>query len=149
MDTTPELVTLKPETGIAIREKVPLAKLPAFFGAAFGELAACAGGEVAGPPLARYFAFEPAGVDVEAIFPLRAPVAVTGRIHAVALPGGPAVQVRHVGSYDELGRTYQSIEEWIDDHHEKRADAVREVYLSMPTAPVDERVTLVVQPLQT
>jgi len=148
MDTTPELVTLEPETGIAIRAKVPLAELPAFFGAAFGELAACAGDRVAGPPCARYFTFESAGVDVEAIFPLRAQVAVTGRIHAVALPGGPAVQVRHVGSYNDLGQTYQSIEEWIDDHHKHKADAIREVYITSPAAPITERVTLVVQPLQ-
>jgi effector-binding domain-containing protein len=148
MDTTPELVTLEPETGIAIRAKVAISELPSFFGAAFSELATCAGDKVAGPPFARYFTFDPAGVDVEAIFPLRAQVAVTGRVHPVALPGGPAVQVKHVGSYSDLGLTYQSIEEWIDDHHKQKADVIREVYLTAPTVPPTEQVTLVVQPLQ-
>jgi effector-binding domain-containing protein len=148
MDTTPELVTLEPQAGIAIRAKVALAELPTFFNSAFGELGMCAGGQVAGAPLARYFMFASDGVDVEAIFPVRAKIAATGRIHAVELQGGRAVQVRHVGAYSDLGHAYQTIEEWLDDHQEHRADAIREVYLTPPTVALTEQVTLVIQPLQ-
>jgi effector-binding domain-containing protein len=103
---------------------------------------------VAGPPFARYHAFDPARIDVEAVMPLRGPVAVTGRVQAIRLDGGPAVQVRHVGPYEELATTYGSIERWMEEQHRRPADAMREVYLTGPATPLAEQVTIVIQPLQ-
>lgn len=148
MDTPPEITNLDACPAIAIRAQVPLAELPAFFGSVLPELGACGKDQIAGPPFARYYSFDPAHVDVEAIIPLRAAVPVSGRVQAITLDGGPAVQIRHVGSYQELGETYASIEHWMEDHHRQRAEAVREVYLTGPTVPATDQVTIVVQPLQ-
>lgn len=147
MDTAPELIDLAPSPAIAIRAHVPLAQLQTFFGSAFLELVACAGDAVAGPPLALYHSFDPAEVDVEAVVPVRTPVEVAGRIHPLPLGGGAAIQVRHIGPYTELGEAYHALDQWLVDHSRARADVVREVYLTDPTVPADELVTLVIQPI--
>lgn len=147
MDTAPEIIDLAPGPAIAIRTQIPVAELPTFFGSAFCELAACGGDAIAGPPFAIYHSFDPDHVDVEAVVPLRASVAVRGRVHEIPLAGGTAVQVRHVGPYDQLGEAYHFLDQWLTDHHQVAADAVREVYLTAPTVPADEHVTLVIQPI--
>ncbi|MBK7078206.1 MAG: GyrI-like domain-containing protein [Myxococcales bacterium] len=149
MDTTPEMVTLTATPAIAIRTQLGPAELPAFFGRAFGELAACARDQIAGPPFARYHRADASGFDVEAVMPVRAPVAVAGRVAALALAGGPAVQIKHVGPYDQLMPTYAALDRWLVEHHRTRSDAVREVYLTNPADEPDpaDWVTLVIQPV--
>ena len=149
MDTRPETITLTPGPALAIRDQVATEGLPAFFGGAFPELFACAGAQAAGPPFARYHHFDVKTVDVEVIVPVRAPVAGTGRIHAIELTGGPAVQIQHVGPYEQLSETYATMERWIADHHQVRTDAIREVYLTSPGEVRDpgQWITLVVQPV--
>lgn len=149
MDAAPEMVTLAGTPAIAIRTQLTQAELPAFFGRAFGELAACARDRGAGPPFARYHRADASGFDVEAVLPVRAPVAVSGRVAAIELAGGPAVQIKHVGPYDQLMPTYAALDRWLAEHHQARADAVREVYLTNPAEEPDpaDWVTLVIQPV--
>ncbi|MBS1120586.1 MAG: AraC family transcriptional regulator [Deltaproteobacteria bacterium] len=149
MDTEPEITNLQSGPAIAIRAQLATAELPRFFGSAFGELAACGADQIAGPPFAIYHSFDPAHIDVEAVMPLRSPVAPRGRITPIVLAGGPAVQIRHVGPYEELGTSYTTIQHWMEEHHHAKAGPVREVYLSPPTVPPAEHVTLVIQPLET
>ncbi len=150
MDSAPETTHLQGGPAIAIRAQLPFSELPAFFGRAFGELAACAQGRLAGPPFARYHRADSTGVDVEAAMPVRGPVELRGRVYAVELDGGPAVQIRHRGAYDQLGETYATLERWLKDNGQSRSEAVREIYLTGPSDVSDpaEHVTLVVQPLQ-
>ncbi len=147
MDTAPEVIQLEPGPAISIRAQVPLSELPSFFADAFHELAGCGAAQIAGPPFAIYHSFDPARIDVEAVMPVRATVAPIGRVQPVSLTGGPAVQVRHVGPYDQVGSAYQSIERWMTDHQRARAGAFREVYLTEPSVPAAEHITLVIQPL--
>jgi len=77
-----EETSLSAGPALAIRETVPMAGLPAFFGAAFHELteAAHAGGaRIVAPPFARYHSVTPRAVDVEAVLPLDLAVGTTGR----------------------------------------------------------------------
>jgi len=150
MDTAPEIITVEPCPAIAIRTELPISELPQFFGDAFHELAERAGDLAAGPPFARYHRFGPDGVEVEAVMPLSSDIPGGGRVAAIHLDGGPAVQVRHLGPYDELPATYASIEHWLEEHHRDRADAVREIYLTSPGEVPDpmQWVTVVVQPIR-
>ena len=147
MDTAPEITNLEPGPAISIRTQLTMAELAGFFEAAFEELTACAGDQLAGPPFAIYHRFGTTEIDVEAVLPVRSPVAARGRVQSIDVAGGPAVQVRHVGPYEELGTAYMSLEQWLSDHHRARAAAIREVYLTGPTVPPAEHVTLVIQPL--
>jgi effector-binding domain-containing protein len=149
MDSAPEMITVSGGPAIAIRVQLSVSELPAFFGGAFHELVRCAGASAAGAPFARYHHVDEAGVDVEAVLPVSGPIAVTGRVCAIELGTGPAVQVQHVGPYDELPATYASIDRWLDEHHRRRSDAVREVYLTNPAEVPDPSrwQTLVIQPI--
>ncbi len=147
MDTPPELTTLPAGPAIAVRDQVAMTELPAFFSTAFHDLAEVGGDQLAGPPFAIYHSLGAARIDVEAVMPLRAPVTPTGHVHTLDLAGGPAVQVRHVGAYGELGPAYEAVERWLDEHARARAGAIREVYVTGPSGRPNEQVTLVVQPL--
>lgn len=150
MDTQPVAVTLRPGTVIALREQVAIAELPAFFGRAFSQLAACAGDRIAGPPFARYHAVGTGVADVEAAVPVRDPVPVRPPMTVVELAGGPAVQIEHFGPYEELHATYAALERWLDAQGQQRGDAVREIYLNAPNEVDDpaDLATLVIQPLR-
>jgi AraC family transcriptional regulator len=148
MDTPPEVTNLPPGPALAIRAQVSMTELPHFFGTAFSELAACAADQIAGPPFAIYHAFDPAGIDVEAVMPVRSAVPPRGRVTPIVVDGGPAVQVRHVGPYEELGTAYTAIHDWLEQHQRTAAGPLREVYLTPPTVPAAEHVTLVIQPLE-
>lgn len=148
MDTVPEVVELPAGPAIGIRAQLTIAELPRFFGEAFCELSACGGDQIAGPPFAAYHGVSPDRIDVEALLPLRSTVPARGRVRATTLAGGPAVQIRHIGPYEELGATYASIGRWLASHRRAAAGPVREIYLSEPSVPATERVTLVVQPLR-
>ena len=147
MDSKPEVIQLAPGPGLAIRAQLPQRDLPDFFGGAFHELVACAGDQIAGPPFAIYHSFDPVTIDVSAIVPVRNKVAPRGRVIAIELAGGPAVQIKHVGPYEDLGETYRALQDWLERNHRTREGAVRELYVSMPTVPPAEHVTYVIQPL--
>ena len=148
-----EKVHLEASDALAIRETHTVGELPAFFGAALGEMAAWirsqAGDEAfAGPPFARYHSLDPERMDVEAVFPLTRAVPGSGRMMAVLLDSADAVQVMHVGPYDAMMPAYQALEEWMQGSGHRPSEPVREVYLSDPAVEPDPAAwrTLVVQP---
>jgi effector-binding domain-containing protein len=152
MDHAIQEVMLASQRGISIRATVPMPDLPRFFGEAFHELetAVIAAGEhPTTPPFAQYFSVAPQGVDVEVVMPADAPLQARGRVHPVSLPGGPAVQIRHVGPYDGLAAAYRSIEGWMLMHGRKPSGPPREVYLTDPRLVPDPAhwETLVIQPI--
>ena len=148
MDSIPETTELAGGPAVAIREQHAVTELPAFFSGAFAELMAFAGEAISGPPAARYHRVDRGVVDVEVVFPVRASVPVHGRVKLVQLEAGPAVQVRHIGSYEDLRPTYASIQEWLKSHHAGPAGPPREIYLTGPkdVRSPEEHITLVVQP---
>jgi effector-binding domain-containing protein len=89
----------------------------------------------------------PDSVDVEAVFPVGGPVAPAGRVHAVGLEGGPAVQALHAGPYDQLHGAYAALERWLQEHGAKPAGPVREICLTGPGVPPAQHETLIVQPI--
>src|SRR5512140_260987 len=125
-------VRLEAADGLAIRSTLPLDQLPAFFGAAFTEMAdwirvEAGDAAFAGPPFARYYSLDPAAVDVEAVFPLTRAVAASGRMHAVILDEGDAVQVLHVGPYEAMQPAYKAIEVWLAEHQGRPSEPFREI----------------------
>ena len=146
-DTAPHLTTLPTSNAISIREHVPMAALGDFFGRAFGALAARAADKMAGPPFAIYHAIDADDVDVEAAVPVRAQIDPVGSIHPITVEGGAAVEVRHTGPWNTVGEAYNAIAAWMQDHHYTRGAAPREIYLSDPSVPEKNRVTVILQPV--
>jgi effector-binding domain-containing protein len=88
----------------------------------------------AGMPFGRYLPTAD-GFEVEAGFPTSAAVAPTGRVVASSIPGGPAVQVLHRGSYGEIRAAYEAAEAWLVDNHWEPAGPPWETYLDGPEVP--------------
>lgn len=150
--STPSLVTLEPVVVAAVREAVPMGKLPAFFARAFHaamEAARAQGVAVVGPPLGVYFGMPTETVDVAAGFPTAGPVAADeSGVAPVTLPGGRAAQVLHVGSYDSMEQTYGRLVSWLGEQGLAPGSVMWETYLSEATPEAPESMqTLITWPL--
>lgn len=149
--TEPQLVTLEPVTVAALRETVPMAEMPGFFERAFHATMAAAqeqGIAVVGPPVGVYFGMPGDTVDVAAGFPTALPVTASGGVAPLPLPGGRAVQILHVGTYDALEQTYGRAMAWMGEQGLRHGEVMWEVYLTEPTPDDPESwQTLIVLPL--
>jgi effector-binding domain-containing protein len=140
MPETAEIVDLDPQEAIAVRGEVPLADLPAFFQRAFEEAAAAAsamGVEIVGPPFGYYPQMPTETVTVDVGFPVSAPAVPAGNARRLVLPGGRAVQAIHVGPYDTLEQTYDSLVAWMAGQGLNPAVGMWESYLSDPMVEPD------------
>lgn len=126
---------LRPQPVISIRERLGQGQLQAFFGRAFADLYAHIGRHGVPPrgePFVIYHAFGPDGVDAEVCLPVPTLLPETERVGYHELPAVTVVETLHVGPYDELGRAYQALSDWIHDHGLEAAGPVRERYLNEP-----------------
>lgn len=148
---TPELVTLQPQPSAVVREVVPIADLPAWFGRAFDAVLRTIGQQgivPVGPPFGLYFGMPTETVDVAAGFPTDRLVTPDSGVTGWTLPGGRAVQLLHVGSYDQMQATYAHLMAWLEEQQLAVADLMWEVYLSEPDLAHPETTrTLIVWPL--
>jgi effector-binding domain-containing protein len=94
------------------------------------------GVQPAGAPFSRYHAMGQK-IDIEAGFPVGAPMAGKGRIRPGTLPGGKVATTLHIGKYQDLGRTYARLQAWIDEHDLETAGPQWEVYLTDPRREPD------------
>lgn len=135
-----------------MRETVPMNALPEFFGRAFGAVMAAVGNQglqVAGPPFGLYRGTPTDVVDVEAGFPVSAPIQGASGVVPAALPECQALEAMHAGPYDTLARTYADIQARMKELGLVPANMMWEYYLSDPAAEPDPAKwkTLVVWPV--
>ena len=128
---------------VRIRGMVP--DLPGLMGGAFKATAAAigrGGAHVSGPPFARYLTMhEP--FEAEVGFPFVGGLEATDGIEIVDLPGGRVVTVRHLGSYDTVGETWDRAAAWIGEHGLTVLGPPWECYLTGPDesgSPITEIV---------
>ncbi len=144
-----------PQPVISIRGHTPMAGIASFIGQAYAEefaLLGQLGVRPAGPPFAVYHDQEmrEEDVDMEAAVPVAAPVEGSGRIVGWILPGGPVASTLHVGPYEEIGRAYSALAEWLQANGREMAGPPRESYLVGPTEARDpaELRTEVIWPIR-
>lgn len=93
----------------------------------------------AGPPFARYHDWGGEVADIEIGFPLAGRLSgpaldavASGEVGASALPGGRLAVTVHQGPYQELGRTYGGLHDWIHAHGEDDGPGPWESYVDSP-----------------
>lgn len=150
--TEPQVVILAPAHAAVLRETVPMSALTDFFSRAFHATMGAAqvqGVPVTGPPFGLYFSMPTETVDVAAGFPTASPISPTDDgVTTTDLPGGRAAQVLHVGTYDDLGRTYDRLMAWLGQQGLRPADVMWESYLNEPDPDHPETAeTLITWPL--
>jgi effector-binding domain-containing protein len=104
--------------------------------AAVAAYLARAGAAMAGPPFAR-FAFHDRQVDVEAGFPVGAPIEGDASVVPAVLPGGPAAVTTHHGPYEGLEAAYKAVHAWLADRGCEASGDHWEVYYSDPAREPD------------
>jgi effector-binding domain-containing protein len=70
-------------------------------------------------------------------FPVAQPVTPTPAVVVETLPGGPAIEAIHTGSYDTLSETYAELGTWITDQKLTPASDMWEEYLIGPNIEQD------------
>lgn len=129
-------VDLPERPAATVRGHVAHDGIPAFLGSAFGEVVGAVGPRglgPAGPAFARYRAADDGGWDIEAGFPLLAPLGeASGRVESTTLPAGPAARTLHVGDYGSLGAAYEAVSTWLTEHGRVGAGEPWECYLDGP-----------------
>ena len=85
---------------------------------------------LAGPPFTRYHTFSSTLVELEAGFPVAAPVTGDGEILTRELPGGAAAVTWHTGPYDTLSEAHAAVGKWLAKQGLDVAAAPYEVYWS-------------------
>lgn len=147
--TMTEIVELAEQPTAVVHQRLATSSLQAFFGRVFTEVAAeltRQGRAPAGPPFALFRGRPTDVVDVEAGFPVAAPIHADGEVTPSRLPGGGAVQTMHLGPYDRLATTYQVAREAITAAGHEPADLMWETYLSGPDEDPQLTQTLVTWP---
>ena len=155
-EKTPEITSaqLSELPTAVVRETVPLSGLREFFARAYGAVVGAVKQQhvqLSGPPFALYRGTPGEVVDVEAGFPLAAPLpgAGEGGVTAGSLPGGEAYEALHIGPYEGLEDTYRALIARMAAEAVAPAREMWEYYLSDPgTEPDPARwKTLVVWPV--
>ncbi|SDR75578.1 GyrI-like domain-containing protein [Agrococcus carbonis] len=149
----PEIVELERTTIAAIRETVPMAEITAFFDRAFGTLMRVLqsqGLAPAGPPVGVYWSMPTDRVDVSVGFPTAREAVPAGGVAPEHLPGGRALQLTHVGSYDSMTRSYDRMVRWAGERSLELGPMMWETYLTEPSPEGDASAarTLITWPLR-
>lgn len=97
----------------ALRRRVPLDGLTAFYDEAYGTVAQACGDAISGPAIGWYHGMPEHEWDVAAAFvvddlPLGP---LTEEVQVVELPGGRALSATHTGPYDELPGAWTLVEQ--------------------------------------
>ena len=135
------IIELKPQPGLAIREKLPFAEIPKKMPEFFEEVYRFAAERkiaIAGPPFAYYLSWDDKEIDMEVGFPVGPGAAAEGRIHMMTLPGGKVVKGTHVGPYDKLVESYNRMTVWMKAQGHEPANYMWETYMTDPAVEKDQ-----------
>ena len=116
-------------------------------GRSFESVARTAAGQgrhLAGPPFARYHTMDGSGWELEAGFPVDAPVVADGDVEPSTLPTCLSVRLVHTGPYDTVGEAWAEASAWLTDHGYAATEAPWESYLDEPG--VEQPRTLILMP---
>lgn len=138
--TNIQMVERPEQTTAAVREQVPMAELADFFSRAFQAIMTALqeqGVQPVGAPFGKYYGQPGAMVDVEAGFPVSAPIAPLGNVIPGYLPGGRVVEATHIGPFDTMERTYAELEQYFAEAELTPGEVMWESYVTDPETEPD------------
>lgn len=131
---------IREQPTLTIRESATIASIPDRIGQIYSDIVAFMGEKgiaPAGAPFAYWHNMNSESMskgvfDMECGFPVIKPVEGEGQIKASKLPGGKAVTAMHIGPYETLVETYETIQGWINEKGYQVEDDMWETYLTNP-----------------
>lgn len=140
-------VDLPEQPTAVVRDRALPATISEVLGRSFGSVARAAavqGRQLTGPPFARYHTMDESGWELEAGFPVDAPVVADGEVEPSTLPACRAARLVHTGPYDTVGEAWGEASAWLAEHGHVATEAPWESYLDEPG--VEQPRTLIVMP---
>lgn len=125
---------------LGIRASTTIDQVASVMGPLFGEIFGHIsedGSSPAGMPFAIYHSMDGKDVELECGMPVASPMPGTDRVRAAELPAGTAATATHFGPYEELGKTWSALMEWIGSEGLDVAASPWEVYLTDPGTEPD------------
>jgi effector-binding domain-containing protein len=135
----PEMRDLEEQLVAVIPVTTTVKDIPNALGEAYQELDAAlkaAGLEWGGPPFTRYLSFGPE-ISLEAGCPISRAFPTSGRVAIARLPAGQAATAMHLGPYDTISTTYDTLMAWMESEGHAPAGPMWEVYLTDPDMEPD------------
>lgn len=129
------LVELIEQPTAVVRGRAAPETISDVIGRTFGTVARVAAGQgrrITGPPFARYLTMDESSLDIEAGFPVDAPVDADGEVEPSTLPGCRAARLLHTGPYDTVGEAWSEASAWLAEHGYDATDPPWESYLDEP-----------------
>lgn len=136
----PEIVETDEVTTASVRQTVAMANIRDFFDSSFATLGAVLGEQGVIPTGAAYGLYhgQPADtIDVEVGFATDGNVNSERGVAPSTLPAGRVARMVHVGSFDQLGDSWQRLVGWLIAEGEAPGDVYWEVYLTEPSSDMD------------
>lgn len=137
---TPEVITLGAQQTAVIRLIVPRAQIQEAMGPARVELLevlAAQGIAPTGPMFTHHFRMDPELFDFEVGLPVNEAVRPAGRVQPASLPGGRVARTTYRGRYEELGRAWGALMEWMRSQGHAAAPELWEAYVAGPEVGAD------------
>jgi effector-binding domain-containing protein len=131
------------------RATLAQSELVTWFATTYGEVGAYLGAHGITPkghPFARYHVRTDGRFDVEAGFPVPKLIAGNADVMPSALPAGWVAVLWHVGPYEQIGKAYATLSDWIRARGGTLAGDPWEIYHDPPAGDPAEWRTEVVQP---
>ncbi len=126
---------LAAQPALSIRQTIPAGDVTKTLAIVIPEIIAAVvavGGEMAGPPYARFHSKDATTIDFEAGVTLRKKVEGRGRVQATELPAGRTATTWHIGPYDTLPTTHARLRAWMEKEKAAAAGGEWEVYWTDP-----------------
>jgi effector-binding domain-containing protein len=141
------LVDLVEQPTAVVRGRAAPETISGVLGRTFGAVAGAAaaqGRRLTGPPFARYRTMDESGWDLEAGFPVDAPIDADGDVEPGTLPACRAARLIHTGPYDTIGQAWADASDWLAEHGYGATEAPWESYLDEPGVELPR--TLILMP---
>ncbi|MEV7279883.1 GyrI-like domain-containing protein [Streptomyces sp. NPDC093111] len=138
----PELVDLEEATTAVVRGAVPVAGLRNFYDSSFSVLARTIAGQritVLSPAFGLYHGSPGETWDLEVGFVTDRAVQPADGVVAGTLPGGRVARLTHVGSFDELGASWERLHSWMRTRGLTAGEDRWETYVTQPSPDMDPR----------
>ncbi|MBS1937105.1 MAG: GyrI-like domain-containing protein [Bacteroidetes bacterium] len=142
MITTPEAIVTQEITTAVVPLKIPGQDMGKYMDAAIQEVIKTITGQgiaITGPLFSFHKRRPGSTFDFELGFPVAAPIKAEGRVVNSKLPAAKVVRAVYQGPYDDLGKAWGALQQWVREHGHGESGRFWESYLNAPDEVRDPR----------
>jgi len=131
-----ELKDLPLQPVLSVHTHTAIQNLPQVMGEAYGAIMAYLtelGEFPSGAPFVTYYNMDMQDLDIAAGFPISKSLPGRDKIEYAEIPAGQYATCLYTGPYNEIGKGYDALVDWIKEHRLEPTGVAYEIYLNDPT----------------